>query len=59
MSFDYKDTRPNEKRIWDFLIETNADFIEIASSLLTFLSDDDIEEWARLNGYEDVLDCGY
>jgi len=56
--FDYGLARPNERKLCEYLDETNCtakQWKEVAESLLGWLSDDDVRRWAEDNGY-DIFD---
>lgn len=48
---NFESARPNEAKLQRTFEECGADWEEIAQSLLSYMSDDDVGEWARLNGY--------
>lgn len=53
MDYDsYYAARPNEKAVAEYFYNCPPDWKEVAESLLSYLSDDDVGEWARINGYE-------
>lgn len=49
--FNYADARPNETKLVDYLEEVCADWKEVALTLLQWLSDDDVGDFARAEGY--------
>ena len=51
MPFSYADARPNETKLLALLDECGTDWEEVAKSLLSWLSDDDVKEWAEANDY--------
>lgn len=53
--FDYRLARPNETKLLDYLEECGANWEEIAKSLIGYLSDDDVKDWAESNEY-DIFD---
>lgn len=52
MPFSYADARPNETKLLARLEECGTDWEEVAKSLLSWLSDDDVKEWAEANDYQ-------
>ena len=53
MDYDsYYAARPNEKKLMDQFDECPPDWEQIAKSLLEWISDDDVAEWARVNDYD-------
>ena len=51
MYFSYASARPQETKLCAYLDEIGPDWEEIAKSLMEFMSDDDVGDWARINGY--------
>ena len=51
MPFSYADARPNETNLLAHLDDGGTDWEEVAKSLLSWLSDDDVKEWAEANDY--------
>lgn len=56
--WSYYAARPNEKKVMDRFEEMEPDWKAVAESLLSWLSDDDVGEWARVYEWieEDVDD---
>ena len=53
MDYDsYYAARPNEKKLMDIFDECEPDWKQVATSLLEWISDDDVAEWARVNDYD-------
>lgn len=48
---DYESARPNETKLLNYLEEVNTDWRDVAISLLSYLSDDEVGDWMRANDY--------
>lgn len=53
--FSYANARPNETALIDYFEEIGVDWEDIAKSLLGWMSDDEVREWAEREDY-DIFD---
>ena len=53
--FSYANARPNETALIDYFEEIGVNWEDIAKSLLCWMSDDEVREWAEREGY-DIFD---
>ena len=53
---DYRESRPNTMRFYDLVDEMGVDWEEVAKSLLGYMSDDEVGDWAESEGYFDDYD---
>ena len=53
--FSYANARPNETALINYLEEIVVNWEDIAKSLLGWMSDDEVREWAEREGY-DIFD---
>lgn len=56
MAENYADVRPNTTKMFDYIEEGIVDTNELAKNLLGYLSDDEVGEFMRVNGYLDDYD---
>ena len=50
--FSYANARPNETALIDYFEEIGVDWEDIAKSLLGWMSDDEVREWAERKDYD-------
>ena len=53
--FSYANARPNETALINYFEEIGVNWEDIAKSLLGWMSDDEVREWAEREGY-DIFD---
>lgn len=49
--YDYTTARPNETKLLNQFYNCPPNWQEVAESLLSWLSDDEVKEWAEANEY--------
>ena len=55
MDIDYSQARPNHNAIFNYLVDMDVDFKDVADSLMAWLPDDEVKEWAQANDFYWIL----